>query len=177
MKNSLLSYQGYGEGDEFSAAPEGSAVTVDDQGNPIVMSPDEAYRRMKEGEIAVDMENEDTYEVDSEGELGLFNYIGNAGLGKVGRYQEMQPFRNFYTANFNTDNITASQDRRDRGVYDTNSGQYKPNKQGPTDTNTTISRYGGFMQMGGWTEGDIVEMTPEEYAEFLANGGELEIID
>ena len=25
MKNSLLSYQGYGEGDEFSAAPEGSA--------------------------------------------------------------------------------------------------------------------------------------------------------
>ena len=177
MKNSLLSYQGYGEGDEFSAAPEGSAVTVDDQGNPIVMSPDEAYRRMKEGEIAVDMENEDTYEVDSEGELGLFNYIGNAGLGKVGRYQEMQPFRNFYTDNFNTDNITASQDRRKRGSHDTNSGIYKPNKQGPTDTNTTISRYGGFMQMGGWTEGDIVEMTPEEYAEFLANGGELEIID
>jgi len=177
MKNSLLSYQGYGEGDEFSAAPEGSAVTVDDQGNPIVMSPDEAYRRMKEGEIAVDMENEDTYEVDSEGELGLFNYIGNAGLGKVGRYQAMQPFKNFYTANFNTDNITASQDRRDRGVYDTNTGLYKPNKQGPTDTNTTVSRYGGFMQMGGWTEGDVVEMTPEEYAEFLANGGELEIID
>jgi hypothetical protein len=32
------------------------------------------------------------------------------------------------------------------------------------------------MQAGGFVEGDVVDMTQEEIEEFLANGGELEMI-
>ena len=52
---------------------------------------------------------------------------------------------------------------------------YRPDDQGQT-WNSRSAKYGGFMQSGGFLEGDVVDMTPEEIQEFLANGGELEII-
>jgi len=38
-------------------------------------------------------------------------------------------------------------------------------------------RHGGYMQSGGYTEGDEVDMTEEELAEFIANGGEVEYLE
>jgi hypothetical protein len=174
LKTTLNYYEGYGQGDEFSAAPAGSASTMDESGNEIVMSPDEARKKIAENEFAVDFKNKDTYEVDAQGML----LSGNAGargiLDFFERRDEKRRNKNF-NDRFTADNLYASDPSRDRGDYDTNTGLYRPNEQGQI-WNSRSKQLGGFMQEGGYAEGDVVDMTPEELEEFIANGGEVEII-
>lgn len=126
------------------------------------------------GEFAVDFKNKDTYEVDAQGML----LSGNAGargiLDFFERRAEKRRNKNF-NDRFTADNLYASDPSRDRGDYDTNTGLYRPNEQGQI-WNSRSKQLGGFMQEGGYVEGDVVDMTPEEIEEFIANGGEVEII-
>ena len=172
MKLSL--YEGYGEGDDFSAAPAGSTFTKDEEGNDVVISPDEARKRIKENSFAVDFKNKNAYEVDSKGVIASANAFGNDVFNRMERRGERKANKNFYDR-FTADNLYAGDPSRDRGDYEANSGLYRPDEQGQT-WNSRSARYGGFMQEGGFVEGDIVDMTQEEIEEFLANGGELEMI-
>jgi hypothetical protein len=172
MKLSL--YKGYGEGDDFSAAPAGSTFTKDEQGNDVVISPEEAKKRIEENSFAVDFKNKNAYEVDAQGVLNSANAGARGVLNFFEKRGQKKANKNFYDR-FTADNLYASDPIRDRGDYEANSGLYRPDEQGQT-WNSRSAKYGGFMQAGGFVEGDVVDMTPEEIEEFLANGGELEMI-
>jgi hypothetical protein len=172
MKLSL--YKGYGEGDDFSAAPAGSTFTKDEQGNDVVISPEEAKKRIEENSFAVDFKNKNAYEVDAQGVLNSANAGARGALNFFEKRGQKKANKNFYDR-FTADNLYASDPIRDRGDYEANSGLYRPDEQGQT-WNSRSAKYGGFMQAGGFVEGDVVDMTQEEIEEFLANGGELEMI-
>jgi hypothetical protein len=174
LKSTLNYYEGYGEGDDFSAAPAGSASTMDESGNEIVMSPDAARKKIEENEFAVDFKNKDTYEVDAQGMLNSANAGARGILNFFEKRDQRRQNKDFYDR-FTADNLYASDPSRDRGDYDTNTGLYRPNEQGQI-WNSRSKQLGGFMQQGGFAEGDVVDMTPEEIEEFIANGGEIEII-
>jgi hypothetical protein len=114
------------------------------------------------------------YEVDSKGVIAGANALGNSIFNRMERRGERKANKNFYDR-FTADNLYAGDPIRDRGDYEANSGLYRPDEQGQT-WNSRSAKYGGYMQSGGFVEGDIVDMTPEEIEEFLANGGELEMI-
>lgn len=78
--------------------------------------------------------------------------------------------------NLTADNLYAADPSKDRGDYDTNSGLYRLDEMGQK-WNSRSKQYGGDVyQDGGMVEGDEVDMTEEEIAEFIANGGELEYL-
>ena len=174
LKSTLNYYEGFGEGKDFSAAPEGSTSTMDESGNEIVMSPEEARKRIAENEFAVDFKNKNAYEVDAQGSLLAGNALARGLFGALEKRGQRRQNKNFYDK-FTSDNLYADDTSRDRGDYDTNTGLYRPDEQGQV-WNSRSKRYGGFMQTGGFVEGDVIDMTPEELEEFLANGGEVEII-
>jgi len=128
----------------------------------------------KAGQFAVDFKNKDTYEVDAQGMLNSANAGARGILNFFEKRDQKKRNKNFYDR-FTADNLYASDPSRDRGDYDTNTGLYRPNEQGQI-WNSRSKQLGGFMQQGGFAEGDVVDMTPEELEEFLANGGEVEII-
>jgi hypothetical protein len=128
----------------------------------------------KAGSFAVDFKNKDAYEVDAQGVLNSANAGARGILNFFEKRGQKKRNKNFYDR-FTADNLYASDPIRDRGDYEANSGLYRPDEQGQT-WNSRSARYGGYMQAGGFVEGDVVDMTPEEVQEFLANGGELEII-
>jgi hypothetical protein len=138
------------------------------------MSPDEARKKIEENSFAVDFKNKDTYEVDAQGMLNSANAGARGILNFFEKRDQKRQNKDFYDK-FTADNLYASDPSRDRGDYDTNTGLYRPNEQGQI-WNSRSKQLGGFMQQGGFAEGDVVDMTPEELEEFLANGGEVEII-
>jgi hypothetical protein len=78
--------------------------------------------------------------------------------------------------NLTADNLYASDPSKDRGDYDTNSGLYRQDEMGQK-WNSRSKQYGGnIYQDGGMVEGDELDMTEEEIADFIANGGELEYL-
>ena len=78
--------------------------------------------------------------------------------------------------NLTADNLYASDPSKDRGDYDTNSGLYRQDEMGQK-WNSRSKQYGGnIYQEGGMVEGDEVDMTEEELADFIANGGEVEYL-
>lgn len=128
----------------------------------------------KAGEFAIDFKNKDTYEVDAQGMLLSGNALARGLFDRLEKRGQRRQNKDFYDR-FTADNLYASDPSRDRGDYDTNTGLYRPNEQGQI-WNSRSKQLGGFMQQGGFAEGDIVDMTPEEIEEFIANGGEIEII-
>lgn len=96
-----------------------------------------------------------------EGTAGVLNRFGN-------RASEAQMY-----ANTIADNNFARKPGKDSGDYDPNSGLYRPDEQGAVHTSRS-AQYGGTSN---YTEGDEVEMTEEELAQFLANGGEVEYLN
>lgn len=128
----------------------------------------------KAGQFAIDFKNKNTYAVDAQGTVLSANALGKGIFGALDRRSSNKLNKNFYDA-FTSDNLYASDPSRDRGDYETNSGLYRPNEQGQI-WNSRSKQLGGYMQDGGFVEGDVVDMTPEELEEFIANGGEVEII-
>lgn len=128
----------------------------------------------KAGQFAVDFKNKDTYEVDAQGMLLSGNALARGLFDRLEKRGQRRQNKDFYDR-FTADNLYASDPSRDRGDYDTNTGLYRPNEQGQI-WNSRSKQLGGFMQEGGFAEGDVVDMTPEEIEEFIANGGEIEII-
>jgi hypothetical protein len=103
----------------------------------------------------------------------------NAGVqgvtGLINRAQDQKAEAKMQE-NLTADNLYASDPSKDRGDYDTNSGLYRLDEMGQK-WNSRSKQYGGdIYQDGGMVEGDEVDMTEEEIAEFIANGGELEYL-
>jgi hypothetical protein len=88
-------------------------------------------------------------------------------------------------------NLYASANEQDRGDWQdfgSKSGMYRYNQQGQdrssraTFGNYATSKYGGYMQAGGFYEEPSYEedaevyMTPEELEQFLAAGGQVEYL-
>lgn len=103
----------------------------------------------------------------------------NAGVqgvtGLINRAQDQKAEAKMQE-NLTADNLYASDPSKDRGDYDTNSGLYRLDEMGQK-WNSRSKQYGGdIYQDGGMVEGDEVDMTEEEIADFIANGGELEYL-
>ena len=107
--------------------------------------------------------------------MGLDAFTGAMrGLDQAKQQNEM------YANNFNADSLYGASTNKDKGdyvAYGQQTGMFRPNETGQeTMGRFAYGQSGGYMQDGGYTEGDEVDMTEEELAEFIANGGEVEYL-
>jgi hypothetical protein len=107
--------------------------------------------------------------------MGLDAFTGGMrGLDQAKQQNEM------YANNFNADSLYGASTNKDKGdyvAYGQQTGMFRPNETGQeTMGRFAYGQSGGYMQEGGYTEGDEVDMTEEELAEFIANGGEVEYL-
>ena len=108
----------------------------------------------------------------------------NAGIdmftGFMGRLDAAKKEKEMYKNNFTSDNLYGVSTNKDRGdyvAYGQQTGMFRPDQTGQeTAGRFAYGQVGGYMQSGGYTEGDEVDMTEEELAEFIANGGEVEYL-
>ena len=99
--------------------------------------------------------------------------VANAGItgvmGMIDRKRNKKNEAAMYD-NLNADNIYASKETIDKGDTETNSGIDRPNETGSKWTSRS-KQYGGSSNE--YNEGDEVEMSEEELADFIAAGGEI----
>ena len=108
--------------------------------------------------------------------MGLDAFTGGMrGLDQAKQQNEM------YANNFNADSLYGASTNKDKGdyvAYGQQTGMFRPNETGQeTMGRFAYGQSGGYMQEGGYAEGDEVDMTEEELAEFLANGGQVEYLN
>jgi hypothetical protein len=124
------------------------------------------------GNFSMDFKTKNMWEIDPEGSLATLNAGVRGATGMLNRFtNNKQNSKRF--ENLTADNLYASDPSRDRGDYDTNTGLYRPNDQGQT-WGSRSAQYGGAMN--DYYEDEEVDMTEEELADFLANGGEVEYL-
>ena len=113
-----------------------------------------------------------------QGALLTGNALAKGTLGFIDRMQNKKNEKEMYK-NLTADNLYASDPSRDRGDYDTNTGLYRPDQMGQT-WNSRSAQMGGqnsyLNEDPDYVEGDEVDMTEEELANFIANGGEVEYL-
>lgn len=113
-----------------------------------------------------------------QGALLTGNAVAKGALGFVDRMQNNKNEAKMYK-NLTSDNLYASDPSRDRGDYESNSGLYRPDEMGQT-WNSRSAQMGGqnsyLNEDPDYVEGDEVDMTDEELANFIANGGEVEYL-
>ena len=113
-----------------------------------------------------------------QGALLTGNAAAKGALGFIDRMQNRKNEKEMYK-NLTADNLYASDPSRDRGDYDTNTGLYRPDQMGQT-WNSRSAQMGGqnsyLNEDPDYVEGDEVDMTEEELANFIANGGEVEYL-
>ena len=123
-------------------------------------------------EYSVDYKNKNMWDVDGEA-LAL---LSTAGIEGVAGLLNRLPYNNneakLYN-NYNSNNLFATKVRKDVGDTSVNEGFYRPNEAGAMRTSRS-AQYGGSSN---YSEGDVVDMTEAEIAEFLANGGQLEYLN
>jgi hypothetical protein len=110
---------------------------------------------------------------------------------KTNRHRELQDLMNkaYGLERYNTPYAVGSGGprRNDPSYYPMDERRPTPFEDGRIDPRTLEAiqpgpneyegmQTGGYMQEGGFTEGDEVDMTEEELEEFLANGGEVEYL-
>jgi hypothetical protein len=129
-----------------------------------------------EGDVTYDFKTK-TY-VDPKAALLAGNAAAKGVLGFVDRMQNKKNEAKMYK-NLTSDNLYASDPSRDRGDYESNSGLYRPDDMGET-WNSRSAQMGGqnsyLNEDPDYVEGDEVDMTDEELANFIANGGEVEYL-
>jgi len=117
---------------------------------------------------------------DGEAAVNVFNAGTQGVLGMIERRQQGKQERKMMENEFNADNLYATSTDKDRGDwvdYGSQLGQYRFDQMGQDRSGRfSYGQEGGYMQEGGFTEGEEVEMTEAELADFIANGGEVEYI-
>lgn len=108
------------------------------------------------------------YNIDPKAALDNFNAAANVGLGFIEDLQSRKANQDQWY-NYNADNLYATNNKRDRGTYEVNSGLFRPDEMG----------FNGVVEYGGtiYAEGGEAYMTQEEIDDFIANGGELEYLN
>jgi hypothetical protein len=123
-------------------------------------------------EYTVDYKRKDMFAGDLGEALPMINAGIRGATGMINRFRDKDREAKMYE-NLTADNLYASDPSRDRGDYETNTGLYRPDEQGQV-WNSRSKQYGGAMD--DYYEGDEIDMTEEELADFLANGGEVEYL-
>jgi hypothetical protein len=125
-------------------------------------------------EYSVDYKNKKQWLGDNQGAILSAN-AGIEGLaGFIDRAKNNKRQAKMYE-NLTADNLYASDPSRDRGDYvisGTDKGLYRPDEQGQ-NWGSRSAQQGGSSN---YTEGAIVDMTEEELADFIANGGQVEYL-
>ena len=120
------------------------------------------------GNMSIDFDNRNTRATNQ-----AYLQVANAGItgamGMIDNYKNKATEAKMYD-NLNADNIYASKETIDKGDDETNSGVTKPNEAG-NKWNSRSKQYGG--PSNEYNEGDEVEMSEEELADFIAAGGEI----
>ena len=134
----------------------------------------------EDDQIAVDNKKERNWNIDGEASVNAFNAAANAGLGFIDRMNQAKQEKQMLENEFNSDNLYSSSNDKFRGDYaqlGQKSGLMRYDQMGQ-DTYGAFAygQSGGYMQSGGFTEGDEIDMTEEELQDFLANGGEVEYL-
>ena len=101
--------------------------------------------------------------------------------GTMNRLDELKNQNDMYKNNFTSDSlygVSTDKDRGDYVAYGQQTGMFRPDQTG----NDTMGRFaygqmGGYMGDYDYDVDDEVDMTEEELAEFLANGGEVEYLE
>lgn len=109
------------------------------------------------------------------------NAAADMFTGFMGRLDSAKKEKEMYQNNFTSDNLYGASTNKDRGdyvAYGQQTGLFRPDQTGQeTMGRFAYGQSGGYMQSGGYFEGDEVDMTEDELAEFLANGGEVEYLE
>ena len=122
------------------------------------------------GNFSMDFKTKSVWDIDPEGSLATVNAGVRGAAGLIDRFRNKGREQEMYEG-MNAENLYAVDPSRDRGDYDTNTGLYRD--QGQT-WNSRSKQYGGAMD--DYYENEEVDMTEEELADFLANGGEVEYL-
>jgi hypothetical protein len=124
------------------------------------------------GNFSMDFKTKNTWDIDAEGALATANAGIRGAAGLIDRFRNKGREQKMYEG-MNAENLYAVDPSRDRGDYDTNTGLYRAADMGQT-WNSRSKQYGGAMD--DYYEDEEVDMTEEELADFLANGGEVEYL-
>jgi hypothetical protein len=147
---------------------KGQTITSEDFGDP-----------KNDDIIAVDKQRAPS-NFDGEDAVNKFNVGATAVTGFLNNLDSAKQQKEMYDNNFTSDNMYAASNSKDRGDYvdyGQQVGQFRYDQMGSdTSGRCAYGQEGGYMQDGGFTEGDEVDMTEEELEEFLANGGEVEYL-
>ena len=142
--------------------------------DPTQISSDQAKKAYQAtpGDFSIDVKNKTMYQVDPEAAIATVNAGVRGAAGLIDRIKNKKNEAKMYE-NLTADNLYASDPSRDRGDYDVNTGLYRPNEQGAVHTSRS-KQYGGDTN---YAEGDVVDMTEEELAQFLKSGGQVEYLN
>ena len=104
----------------------------------------------------------------------------NSGVNALSSFLEKRQDAKQPKNTFTADEVYSASSDKNKGhyvAYGQQTGMYDPKNTGQETMGMfAYGQYGGYMQEGGYTEGDEVDMTEEELAEFIANGGEVEYL-
>jgi hypothetical protein len=121
------------------------------------------------GSMSIDFDNRNTRATNQ-----AYLNVANAGIrgvmGMIDRKRNKKDEAKMYDE-LNSDGIFASTESINKGNDETNSGIFRPNEAGSKWTSSSKSKYGGSSNE--YNEGDEVEMSEEELADFIAAGGEI----
>lgn len=123
---------------------------------------------LEEKENSMDVKVKNAFSINPTAALDTANTLGRFAANTIQGFQDARA-NNKQLANYNADNLYASEAHTNRGTYDTNSGLFRPDEMGFTG----VVKYGGPI----YAEGGEAYMTDEDIENFLAEGGELEYIN
>jgi len=173
-------------GENYAYTKDGK-LTVNDFGQ----TTSNATTPPDENLVGVEYKRKDMRNIDPEAGVNVFNAGARGVLGAFDRMQNKKKERNLIYDTVDPMNLYASANEQDRGDWQdfgSKSGMYRYNQQGQdrssraTFGNYATSKYGGYMQAGGFYEVPSYEedaevyMTPEELEQFLAAGGQVEYL-
>jgi hypothetical protein len=121
------------------------------------------------GNMSIDFDNRNT-RATNQAYLQVANAGITGGLGMIDRKRNKKNEAKMYDE-LHSDGIVASTNIINKGNDETNSGNFRPNEAGSKWTSSSKSKYGGSSNE--YNEGDEVEMSEEELADFIAAGGEI----
>jgi hypothetical protein len=126
--------------------------------------------------VSVDVKNENMWTIDPELAVNKFNQAVGWGLDQAAQWDARNKEKAGYRK-LSSENLFATTTAPNKGTYEINSGDFRPNQTGFTG----VVQYGGYMPAFDeyepeYSDGDETYMSEDQIRDFLANGGEIEFI-
>ena len=139
----------------------------DDWSGPQMSNPNIDYPAgptlLKNKLVGVKRKRKDMRNIDPEAGVNAFNAGARGVLGGIDRMRNKKQEADMYAKNFDPTNIYGQKSRKDKGVWDINTGTAFTDTSG-SDRLGRSKKYGGYMQPGGFVESDMpmVPFTPQD---------------